>query len=145
MALEELSLTVAQLFGMWYVIIMFIFTLIFNSLILWFLTKKFKFKKTNYEYALFITFITAFVSLVVEFFIPIGIEIWMFPVYFAIDVVLIYMIYPESLKDSLKVGFVWWVLTAVISLILGLLIGLVLAAIGITIGVQPLLAWLFPG
>ncbi|MCK4496616.1 MAG: hypothetical protein KAU24_00355 [Candidatus Aenigmarchaeota archaeon] len=142
MVLEELNITTVQLFGMGYVISMFVFTLIFNSLILWFLTKKLGFKKTRYEYALLITFITAFISLVVEFFIPIGIEMWMFPLYFAIDVILIYLIYPESLKKSLQAAFIWWILAAVVSLVLGIIIGLILSAIGITIGVQPLLMWL---
>ena len=141
MVFEELTLTVAQLFGIGYVISMFVFTLIFNSLILWFLTKKFGFKKTRYEYALLITFITAFISLVVEFFIPIGIEMWMFPLYFAIDVILIYLIYPESLKKSLQAAFIWWILAAVVSLVLGIIIGLVLSAIGIATGVQPLMVW----
>ena len=145
MALEELGLTTVQLFGMWYVISMFVFTLIFNSLILWFLTKRFKFKKNNYEYALLITFIAAFISLVFEFFVTIGVEMWFFPVYFAVDVILIYLIYPESLKSSIKVGFVWWILGAVISLVLGLVIGIVLSTIGIITGIQPTLMWWLTG
>ena len=143
MAMTELGMTTAQIFGTWYVISMFILALMFNSLILLFLTKRFGFKKTGYEYALLVTFITAFISLLFEFFVPIWVEIWLFPVYFAMDVVLIYLIYPESLAKSVKTGFVWWLLAAVVSSVLGLVIGLVLTAIGIATGAQSLLAmWL---
>jgi hypothetical protein len=142
MVLEQFNLTTAQLFGIEYVIGIFIFTIIFNSLILWFLTKKFSFSKSKYEYALLVTFVAAFVSLFFEFSVPIWMEVWMLPIYFLIDVVLIYLIYPESIVKSLKTGFIWWVLAIVVGLVLGLIIGLVLSAIGIAMGTQPLLTWL---
>lgn len=143
MALEELGMTTAQMFGIEYVISMFILMLIFSSLILLFLTKKFKFKKTNYTYAFIVTFVTAFVSLLFEFTVPIGFELMVFPIYFVIDVVLIYLIYPETMEKSLKVGFIWWVISIILSLVLGLVIGFVLSAIGITTGTVPvLIAWL---
>jgi len=144
MVLEELNITTAQLFGMEHIISMFIFTLMFNSLILWFLTKRFGFKRNNYEYALLVTFIVACISLFFEFTIPLSMEMWMFPMYYVIDVVLIYLVYPESLVKCLKIGLVWWILATVVGLVLGLIIGIVLATIGITMGVQPLVTWLFP-
>jgi hypothetical protein len=141
MAIDISGSTIAQVFGTEYVIGMFILALIFNSLILWFLTKRFSFKKNGYGYALLVTFITAFISLVFEFTAPMEMEIWMFPLYYVADVILIYMIYPVSLGQSLKVGFMWWILAAFVSLIMGVVIGLILSAIGITVGVQPFIAW----
>lgn len=135
------GVTVAQMFGTEYVIGMFILTLIFNSLILWFLTKRFGFKKSGYGYALLVTFITAFISLIFEFTVPMEMEIWMLPLYYVADVILIYLIYPVSLGQSLKAGFLWWIIAAFVSLIVGLVIGLALSAIGITVGVQPLIPW----
>lgn len=143
MATIDLGMTTAQIFGAWYVISMFILALMFNSFILLLLTKKFGFKKTGYEYALLVTFITGFISLLFGFFVPIVAEMWLFPAYFAMDVVLIYLIYPESLAKSVKTGFVWWLLAAVVSSVLGLVIGIVLTTIGMVTGAQSLLAlWL---
>ncbi len=141
MAIGDLSATAAQMFGIEYVLSMFVLVLIINSLILWFLTKKFGFKKNDYQFALLVTFITAFVSLFFVFSAPIWMEIWMFPVYFILDVVLIYLIYPASLGDSVKVGLIWWILSAFVSLFIGVVISLVLAVIGISMGTPSLIAW----
>jgi hypothetical protein len=144
MALGGPGLTAAQMFGTEYVISMFVFTIIFNSLILLFITKRFAFRNSRYGYALLVTFLTACVSLFFEFSVPLSIEVWMLPVYYVIDVFLICVVYSEGLVKSLKAGFVWWILAAVVSSVLGLVIGVVLAAVGIAAGVQPLIPWLFP-
>ncbi len=144
MAIGDLSATTAQMFGIEYVLSMFVLVLIINSLILWFLTKKFGFRKNDYQFALVVTFITAFVSLFFVFTAPVWMEIWMFPVYFILDVVLIYLIYPASLGDSIKVGLIWWILSAFVSLLLGVVISLVLTIIGITIGIPFFTTWI-PG
>ncbi len=142
MAGEELGLTAAQLFGAEYVAAIFIFTIIFNSLVLWFLTKRSGFGRNGYRYAFLVTMIAAVVSLFFELTLPIWTELWMLPIYFAIDVILIYTVYPESLVKSVKTGFVWWGIAVIIGLVLGIVIGIILSVIGIAIGTGPFLAWL---
>lgn len=144
MVLEELGMTTAQLFGTEYVLIMFVFTLLFNSLVLWILTTKMKFKKNDYLYAFVVTIIMTCVSLLLEFFVPLSLEIWFLPGFFLIDVALIYMIYPEPLVKALKIGFMWWVFALIIGLVLGLVIGMALVTIGLSTGTLPLMAWPFP-
>jgi hypothetical protein len=140
----DMGSTVSQLFGTEYVVSMFIFTIMFNSLVLWLLTRRFAFRRDAYGYALLVTFMTALPSLAFEFMLPVAMEMYMFPVYFVLDVALIYLVYPESLKKSIETGFVWWVAAMAVSALLGLVIGTALGAIGVAMGPQPLMSWLFP-
>lgn len=144
MALEDLGMTAAQMFGTEYVLVMFIFALLFNSLILWIITTRMNFKKNDYKYAFLVTLIMSCVSLLIEFFVPLSFEIWMLPGYFLIDVALIYLLYPEPLVKALKAGLVWWASATMVGFLLGLVIGVSLAAIGITTGTLPSVMWPFP-
>ena len=144
MALDDMGLTTAELFGPEYVLIMFVFTVLFYSLILWFITTRMNFSRNDYRYAFLVTVVLALVSLLFEFVVPISVEMLIVPFYFLVDVALIFLVYPEPFVKALKAGLAWWISATIVGFLLGLVIGVALTAIGISTGTLPAVAWPFP-
>ena len=125
MAIEGLTQTVVQQEGIGYTITVLIFAIVFNSLILWLLSKWFNFEKRDYKYALFIAVITSIASFALEYIIPVFLFLLLIPIGYLIEVLLIKYIYIQKWGKSLLVGLIWWILGMIIgSIIVFLMIAL---------------------
>lgn len=111
-----------------FTIIDLILKIVLNSAIIWFLSKRFKFKTQDYKPALITSLPISIFGVLLEafikkyFFIAVRFSLLLYLLYFIVVSVLIKFLYKESWKKSFLVALVWLIIIFVLSFLMGALV-----------------------
>lgn len=118
----KLELASAKAQGLGAVITLTIVSILINSVVLWMLSKWFKFEKTEYKYAILGSLLAGMAGFLFSYLAFIFLSFLLWPLGYLTSVVLIKYIYSEEWGKAFLVGAIWWVAGMILNAIVAFIV-----------------------